>query len=418
MLRNYLLTAWKVFLRRKFFTFINLFGISLTLTVIIVSVRIAENHLYPKGPEKDNQHYVVISHLTLTNDKQSNRQSSYPGFKFMNDYVYSLKTPEIISAFTKVNKISNYDQGIKIEYSLRRTDANYWQILQFDFSHGLAYSQEQFEYGRFVAVINQKTALQYFDKINVVGEFINVANQRFEIIGVVKNVPRTEVYSYADIWVPYTTFPTTSYRSKIMGRFAALLYHSNSDKLNDISLEFIHKIKNQFVTVDEADIRLNKAFSHADDTLQALARDIFGDKLSFEDYVQTLIAAASLLSFLFMLLPSINMVNLSVSRTMERASEIGVRKAFGASTLQLVGQFMIENVLLTLIGGVLALFFSTFILASIEMSGIVPYVEFDFNLKVFFASLFMILVFSLISGVYPAFKMARLNPVLALKGGM
>ena len=61
------------------------------------------------------------------------------------------------------------------------------------------------------------------------------------------------------------------------------------------------------------------------------------------------------LALLFMLLPAVNLVNLNVSRIMERASEIGVRKSFGASSRVLVGQFLVENVALTLIGGAIGL---------------------------------------------------------------
>ena len=52
-----------------------------------------------------------------------------------------------------------------------------------------------------------------------------------------------------------------------------------------------------------------------------------------------------------MLLPTVNLININVSRIMERASEIGVRKAFGASSRTLVGQFIVENLILTLVGG-------------------------------------------------------------------
>ena len=48
-----------------------------------------------------------------------------------------------------------------------------------------------------------------------------------------------------------------------------------------------------------------------------------------------------------MLLPTVNLVNLNVSRILERASEIGVRKAFGASSRTLVAQFLVENLVLT-----------------------------------------------------------------------
>ena len=75
------------------------------------------------------------------------------------------------------------------------------------------------------------------------------------------------------------------------------------------------------------------------------------------------------LALLFVLLPTVNLVNINVSRIMERASEIGVRKAFGASARTLVGQFIVENVLLTLIGGLIGLVLSLFVLRALNESG-------------------------------------------------
>ena len=69
-------------------------------------------------------------------------------------------------------------------------------------------------------------------------------------------------------------------------------------------------------------------------------------------FVTKLVLVLSGLALAFMALPALNLVNLSVSRALERAGEIGVRRAFGASRAALVGQFVLENVILTLIGGV------------------------------------------------------------------
>ena len=64
-----------------------------------------------------------------------------------------------------------------------------------------------------------------------------------------------------------------------------------------------------------------------------------------------------------MLLPTVNLVNINLSRILDRASEIGVRKAFGASSRTLVGQFVVENLVLTLIGGAIGLLLAAAVLA-------------------------------------------------------
>ncbi len=124
------------------------------------------------------------------------------------------------------------------------------------------------------------------------------------------------------------------------------------------------------------------------------------------------------IAFLFMLLPTVNLVNVSVSRILERASEIGVRKAFGASSWTLVGQFLVENVVLTLIGGLLGFVLAALVLGGINDSGLFPYARFAVNGRVFLYGLLLTLFFGVLSGVYPAWKMSRLHPVDALKGAL
>ena len=129
-----------------------------------------------------------------------------------------------------------------------------------------------------------------------------------------------------------------------------------------------------------------------------------------------MLAAIAVAMLFFMLLPALNLVNLNTGRIMERSSEIGVRKAFGASSSQLVIQFVLENVSLCLVGGLLGLIFAKGVLVWLEHSGLIPYLKVDINLDVFFCGLLITLVFGLLSGVLPAWKMSRVHPVLALKG--
>jgi putative ABC transport system permease protein len=119
--------------------------------------------------------------------------------------------------------------------------------------------------------------------------------------------------------------------------------------------------------------------------------------------------------FLFLLLPTINLININVTRIMERSSEIGVRKAFGASSKTLVYQFIVENLLLTFIGAILGLVFSLLAIRFINAANIISNMELSLNPIVLIYSLVAYIFFGVLSGVYPAWRMSRLNVVSALK---
>lgn len=174
-------------------------------------------------------------------------------------------------------------------------------------------------------------------------------------------------------------------------------------------------LKNDLV-LDHQD-GMSVAYSGAFNKFENIAYQTFSDEYSYQSGTKTLATVLIVLVVVFMLLPSINMINLNVSRIMERSSEIGVRKAFGASASQLVAQFIVESILITLVGGLIGILISVFLLNLIEQSGLIAFAEFGMNLRVLFIGFVLILVFGFISGAYPALKMSRLNPVSALKGG-
>ena len=130
-----------------------------------------------------------------------------------------------------------------------------------------------------------------------------------------------------------------------------------------------------------------------------------------------LILSALGVVLLFMAVTSLSLVNLNVSRLMERASEIGVRKSFGATSVQLVRQFLIENLVLTMVGGVVGFCVSYGVLQyRMGLTSGIPE-DFGMNYRLFLAGLLFTLFFALLSGIYPAWRMSRLHPAEAMKGG-
>jgi putative ABC transport system permease protein len=100
---------------------------------------------------------------------------------------------------------------------------------------------------------------------------------------------------------------------------------------------------------------------------------------------------------------------------MERYSEIGVRKAFGASSRTLVLQFVVENIILTCLGGLIGVLLSIVLIAVFNNYEMVPNAHLSVNLSVLLYCILTCFVFGILSGVYPAWRMSRMQVVAALK---
>jgi putative ABC transport system permease protein len=412
MLKNYLKIALKVLLRRKFFTFISLFGISFTLMVLMVVTAFLDHTFAPMAPETQARRTLAVQNAVMYGPNGS--WNAGPGYKLLDRYARGLDGVERLSFFSSTQTINSYVNAQKITSWLKRTDGDYWNILQFTFLEGAPYTSRDVDSAQFVAVINQTTRRRFFGDKPALGQTIEADNQRFRVVGVVEDVPLTRDIPFADIWVPLTTAKTDAYKRELLGGFNAIALARDEAALDHIHDEFNARLTK--VELDEPKT-YNTVVAPFETTFDRMARQLpQADYKSPDRQGWKLMVTLLALAFLFMLLPAVNLMNINVSRILERSSEIGVRKAFGASSRTLVGQFMVENILLTLIGGLVGLALSELVLRALTASNLIHYAQFHVNLRVFLYGMLIALAFGLISGVYPAWRMSRLNPVQALKG--
>jgi putative ABC transport system permease protein len=414
MLKSYVKLAIKVLLRRKFFTFISLFGICFTLIVLMVVSALVDHVIKPPGPEHRSERFLLAHRMSLRSPDRRSSSSSSPGYRFLDRHVRTLQTPELVSIFSGDRKVVTFKDGKRILSSLKLTDGEYWQILDFQFLEGGSFTADDERNGNFVAVINRATRERFFGDELALGRSIEADGQTFRVVGVVENVSVLEDSAYSEIWAPIRTSKSSAYRHQMLGGFYGLmLARTPSD---------IPKIKAEFKAVLEHDVdfpdpkQYNWAMSCADTKIERIARGFLSDDEHFEASSGKLIVMVSGLALLFMLLPAVNLININVSRILERSSEIGIRKSFGASSRTLIGQFLVENLILTAIGGILGFAGAFVVLHTISGSGLIPYAEFHLNLRIFAYGVILILCFGVLSGVYPAWKMSRLHPVEALRG--
>ncbi|WP_316735121.1 ABC transporter permease [Pedobacter aquatilis] len=408
MLKNYFKIAIAVLKRRKFFTFISLFGISFTLTILMVATALADKMFSADYPDDKQKQSLYVERIEIKNTKEGWVNMSNLSFYFFDHYVSKLKsvTKMAISSGQKSSNAYVNNQKLVIEY--KYTNADYWNVLNYKFLEGKPYGDKEIKSAERVAVISQETKTAYFgDAKSVIGQYISADNINYRVIGVVENVPGSVRNFTGDMYLPYT-LSRDSKDTGLMGQYNAVLLGQSADDLPKMKKEFAQMVKKLPVPPE-----FDKIYCNADEYIMSITRRMGGN--STDNGVTRVITIGGVFVLLFLLLPTINLVNINITRIMERSSEIGVRKAFGASSKTLVYQFIVENLILTLIGGFIGIFLSILVIYLINESNYVSNFNLSMNLKVLFLSLVSCFLFGLISGVYPAWRMSKLNIVKALK---
>jgi putative ABC transport system permease protein len=205
MLTNYFKIAIAVLKRRKFFTFISLFGISLTLTILILMAAFFDHLFSPGYPDqKRDRSLYILDKVTLQKEEGWN-VSGPPSFYFLEHYVSRLKTPSKIAISSGTKRTYTYVNNSKIDLFYKFTNDQYWEVLEYEFIEGKPYNKQQIDNGERVTVISEEARDKYFgSEQQVVGKFIEADNVQYRVIGVVKDVPITLPHVYSEIYLPYT----------------------------------------------------------------------------------------------------------------------------------------------------------------------------------------------------------------------
>jgi putative ABC transport system permease protein len=412
MLKSHLKLTLKVLRRRPFFTAVSLLGVGLTLLVLTVATALFDYAFAPLPPEVRQDRTLLLFYLELKGADA--RFRGWPGYRFLDRHARDLPGVERMAIASLPQGALSYREGDRVRSYLKRTDAEFWRILSFDFVEGGPFTDDDVAEARSVAVINESTRDRFFGGGPAVGRAIELDEERYRVVGVVRDVPVLRLVPFADVWVPLTVQRTDAWRDAIRGEMFGILLARSAADFPAIRAEF----RSRLPTVDLSGTGFRSADARPETAFQTFARILLGRGARDEGAAFQLLALLLGLALAFMLLPALNLVNLGVSRALERASEIGVRRAFGASVLQLVGQLVLESVVLALVGGLLALLVAEATLQVVSGSGLVPYADLHVNLRVSLWGIGFAVVFGILSGAWPAWRLARLHPVEALRGGI
>jgi len=409
MLWNYLKIAWKVLLRRKFFTLLSLVGIGATLMSLLVAVALYTAAVGPRAPETHPDRLLCtgLMHLGTGGGMMLHMRSSY---SLLNQAAAPVRAQAPVAiAAAELLPVVGYVHGHKLALNLKAADAGFWQVLSFRFLEGGPYTARAAGGGR-VAVISARTARAYFGAVHgVVGRPIEIDQKNYRVLGVVADVPAVRFHAYADVWAPYEPTSQEMQADNPFGQSEALVLLPSPAAGPAIGTAFARAVK----AVPMA------PGMHLEIPLDTFANSMAGHALAqyvwSDNPARLFWALCAGAVVLLLLLPALNLVTMNVSRMAERAAEIGIRKAFGATAGVLAGQFLVETLLLTLLGGVAGLALAAAVLRGLGRGYLAAYGPIGVDWSVFGWALLGSLVFGLLSGAYPAYRMAKLPAIKALK---
>jgi len=347
--------AFTILKQNPLLSTISILGTAFAITMIMAIVITWQTKYADLEPEVNRSRCLYFSamHVQGKENKDWNNFGK-PSAAFMKECIQPLLEVEACTAFSTadVALVSLTDGNNRLKVDAMSTDPDFWKIFKLQFLDGRSFTEAERGGDMQSVVISASVARKLFGTTEAAGRQMLLNREVVRIIGVVKDVSVTAKDAYAQVWSMYHSneLNVTGWWSYNGNRTIAVLARTPDDfpaikqgvekRVKDVNAGLEQRQIDIMEQPDNIVAHVNHVWSNIGPNLPML-------------YLQYGIAL-----FIILLVPSLNLCGLSNSRMQQRVSELGVRKAFGATDGTLVRQILNENLVLTLIGGVVGLIFS------------------------------------------------------------
>ena len=420
MLKNYLKIAYRYFIRHKLFSFINVFGLAIGLSIcIIISLWVKRELSYDRFHENAHRIYRVERELF-----RDNLYSRWPitggAYKqaLINDY------PQIENAvrFWRREFSIKDHKGFVRRQELFAVDNSVFKI--FDF--GLERGDEQTALAEpMTVVLTRENASKYFGTDDAVGKSLSFEWQGkqvdFKVTGILKDVPENS-HIHFNMLMSIASYPEerfANWRSNYLYTYVMVRENTSKHDLEEKLKAFV----SQRLEPHYGDLLGQGPGIH-----EVLKMELFPitdihlhPSVNWEVEPGGNISSVyifSTIAVLILIIACINFMNLSTARASKRAKEVSLRKTMGAGKNQLRGQFIQESVLLALISLVLAFVLSSLFIPACNRIFVENLsLSFILHLKDLIILIGATFAVGILAGLYPAFYLTKFEPAGVLKGG-
>ena len=411
MFKNYIKIALRNLYRQKGFTLLNICGLAIGMTAgFLVLLYVSFELSYDNMHSKADSIYRVVADIDTPSEKIEANMAAWPiGPNIQKAF------PEILK-FTRVlnSDLIIIDNGKKItEEHVIVTDSAFFEIFDFELIKG---DINECLKSPNSLVLSETIATKYFNAQDPIGQqlIVDGLDNPAIVTGVMKDIPENSQIQ-ADIllsMITYTAAP--SERDEQWGNYGPSIFVLTAQGTNHKSLEAKFPEFLEERTGDE--MRSSKMFV-------TLFLEPFKDVYLKSERGGAVTGSLnnvyifSIIGIFILLIASINFINLSTARSVERAKEVGIRKVIGAEKNQLAFQFIGESVMLCLIAFLVAVGLTALGLPYFnELAGkTVSSGIFAEPINILYL-LLMAIGIGIIAGIYPAIVLSSFKPISVLKG--
>ena len=422
MWKSYLVIAIRNLLRSKTFSAINILGLAIGIATCLVILLFVKSELgYDGFHEKADRIVRVVFRGSVQGEEMNEAHVMPPVAEaLLADY------PEVEEA-TRLRlmgypKITYGDKSFR-NNSAAFADQSFFRVFTFPLIEGNTATVLNEPNA---VVLSASTAKKFFGGEDPIGKELLIydGNTSLKVTGIMADMPVNSHFQF-DVLVSMATFPESRNPSWMVSEFYTYLllqpasdYLGLQEKLPEVAEKYMgpQLQETMGITFDQ----FRQAGNSIGLFLQPLKSihlhsDMRGE-LGANGDVQYLYIYGAVAVFM-LLIACINFTNLSTASASKRAKEVGVRKTLGSAPRQLIAQFLIESVLLSLLALMIALLLTKLALPVFnELSGKSLELHFSSNVWIIPSLILFGGLVGLMAGIYPAFFLSSFKPVLAMKG--
>jgi len=309
----------------------------------------------------------------------------------------------IVPTYQSSYTVKYNDQSFSV--TVTGVTQDYQDVRSYDVANGRFITNGDNKAQALVAVLGSQTAIDLFGSLSPIGKTVSVNGIKFEVVGVLVSKGSSGFSSSDDaVFIPLETgysrlFGTTAEFNGKKTVNSIYVSVTTTELMDTVSAQIQYMVRrsHKLAASDELDFNVQSQT----DTLATLS-----------SITSTLTAFLGAIAGISLLVGGIGIMNIMLVSVTERTKEIGLRKAVGATRNQILVQFLIETMTLSILGGVIGILLGVGIATIFTLTGLITAViTADSILMAFFFSLAIGVFF----GLYPAFRAANLHPMEALR---